>query len=245
VAARRVPPLEAALRRVVRDLDGLSVPWALVGGLAVSARAEPRTTRDVDAAVGVRSDAEAESVVYSLQARGYVTRAVLEHQSTGRLATVRFEPADGRSPAVLIDVLFASSGIEPEVAAGAERLAVLRGLEVPVASVGHLIALKVLARDDRHRPQDVDDLRALLAESSTDDRRQAREALALITARGFHRSRDLLGAFDALLRDEGFDPAGGLRMPTAPGSTRRRAAGQRPRSATAWPMSKLSSAPAQ
>lgn len=209
MAARRVPPLEAALRRVVRDLDGLSVPWALVGGLAVSARAEPRTTRDVDAVVGVRNDAEAESVVFSLQSRGYATRSVLEHQSTGRLATVRFEPTDGRRPVVLVDVLFASSGIEPEVAAGAERLAVLRGLEVPVASVGHLIALKVLARDDRSRPQDADDLRALLAESAPDDRRQAREALALITARGFQRGRDLIGAFDALLRDEGLVPVGG------------------------------------
>ncbi|HEU4403851.1 MAG TPA: nucleotidyl transferase AbiEii/AbiGii toxin family protein [Polyangiaceae bacterium] len=208
MAARRVPPLEAALRQVVRDLDELGVPWALVGGLAVSARAEPRTTRDVDAAVGVRNDAEAESVVFSLQSLGYVTRAVLEHQSTGRLATVRFEPSGGRRPTVLVDVLFASSGIEPEVASCAERLAVLRGLDVPVASVGHLIALKVLARDDRQRPQDADDLRALLAESSSDDRRQARDALGLITARGFHRGRDLLSAFGTLLRDEGLDDGG-------------------------------------
>jgi hypothetical protein len=36
---------------------------------------------------------------------------------------------------------------------------------VPVARIGHLMALKVLARDDRRRPQDFDDLRALRREA--------------------------------------------------------------------------------
>jgi len=48
--------LEAALRHIVSDLDALGVRWAIVGGLAVSARAEPRTTRDVDVAVAVTCD---------------------------------------------------------------------------------------------------------------------------------------------------------------------------------------------
>jgi hypothetical protein len=38
--------------------------FALVGGLAVSVRAEVRFTRDVDLAVAVSSDAEAESLVH-------------------------------------------------------------------------------------------------------------------------------------------------------------------------------------
>jgi hypothetical protein len=40
--------LEAALRRVSADLTRPDVQWALIGGFAVSARAEPRFTRDVD-----------------------------------------------------------------------------------------------------------------------------------------------------------------------------------------------------
>jgi len=40
--------LEAALRRVADDLDKSGRLWALVGGFAVSARVEPRFTRDVD-----------------------------------------------------------------------------------------------------------------------------------------------------------------------------------------------------
>ena len=43
--------VEAALRRVTADLDRRRLGWALVGGFAVSARAEPRFTRDVDVAV--------------------------------------------------------------------------------------------------------------------------------------------------------------------------------------------------
>jgi hypothetical protein len=47
----RVNVLEAALRRMAADLERYGRRWALVGGFAVSARAEPRFTRDIDAAV--------------------------------------------------------------------------------------------------------------------------------------------------------------------------------------------------
>lgn len=40
--------LEAVLRRAAGDLGDLGRGWALVGALAVSARAEPRFTRDID-----------------------------------------------------------------------------------------------------------------------------------------------------------------------------------------------------
>lgn len=43
--------VEAALRRIASDLDLRQAEWALIGGFAVSARAEPRFTRDVDVAV--------------------------------------------------------------------------------------------------------------------------------------------------------------------------------------------------
>jgi hypothetical protein len=38
-------PLTAALRRASEDLNRSGLRWALVGGFAVSARAEPRFTR--------------------------------------------------------------------------------------------------------------------------------------------------------------------------------------------------------
>lgn len=49
---------------------------------------------------------------------------------------------------MVVDVLFASSGIEPELVRAAEPIEVLPSLTVPVARTGHLIAVKLLARDD-------------------------------------------------------------------------------------------------
>lgn len=63
--------LELALRRVALDLGKRDVRWALAGGFAVSARSEPRFTRDVDVAVAVADDAAAESLVHSLLSEGY------------------------------------------------------------------------------------------------------------------------------------------------------------------------------
>ena len=185
-------PLESVLRAIAAGLDRRGVPWTLVGGLAVSARAEPRTTRDVDVAVAVADDAAAEALVFSLGTEGWEVSAAVEQDARGRLATIRLRPPfDRRSRGVVVDVLFASSGIELEVAREAERIEVLPGLVVPVALLGHLIALKVLARDDRTRPRDAEDLRGLFAEASDEDLGLARAALGRISALGFHRGRDL------------------------------------------------------
>lgn len=113
-------PLENALRRIAEDLRKLDKSWALVGGLAVGARAEPRTTRDVDLAIAVADDQEAESLVFRLQSLGYAVLVVLEQDATGRLATVRLRPPSEPEGGVLVDLLFASSGIEPEITRAAE-----------------------------------------------------------------------------------------------------------------------------
>ena len=184
-------PVTGALQQIAKDLGVLGRKWALVGGLAVSARAEPRTTRDVDLAVAVTNDADAEALILALQARGYRVLMALEQETTKRLATVRLLPPAGTTQGVVTDLLFASSGIECEIVDSAENLAILPDFEVPVARLGHLLALKVLARDDRRRPQDWDDIRALLAETTAEDLAQARIALSLIEQRGFHRDKPL------------------------------------------------------
>jgi hypothetical protein len=124
-----VSVLESALRRLCADLRAARIKFALVGGLAVSVRTEPR---------------------------------------------------------------FASSGIEGEIVEEAELLEVLRELSIPVARTGHLIALKILSRDDEIRPQDVVDLRALTKKASREEIARARKALKLIESRGFQRGRPLL-----------------------------------------------------
>ena len=170
--------VEAALRRVTADLDRRRLGWALVGGFAVSARAEPRFTRDVDVAVAVIDDRAAEQNVHDLVAGGYRLLASVEQEAVGRLATVRLSPVAGD---VVVDVLFASSGIEPEIVRSAEAIEILPGLVVPVARTGHLIALKLLARDDESRPQDLADLRSLHEVATREDVDLARSAIHLIT----------------------------------------------------------------
>lgn len=193
-------PLGNALSRITGDLAESKTPFALVGGLAVSARTEPRFTRDADIAVIVDSDEQAEELVYSLKAAGYSIDTLVEQESVSRLATVRLSPAGADLSGIVVDLLFASSGIEREVVENAERLRVLEGIEVPVARVSHLIALKVLSRDDVKRPQDLVDLRALLKVASETDLNEARKACALIAERGYARGRDLQRDFESLLQ---------------------------------------------
>lgn len=190
---------EVSLRRAVADLDAVGARWVLVGGLAVSAWVEPRLTRDVDVAAAVDDDPAAEALVTELAARGWRPMAAVEQDAAGRLATVRLALTGSSGPGAVLDVLFASSGIEPEVVAAAERLEILPGLVVPVARQGHLVALKLLARDDERRPQDLTDLRALRGALRGSERDLAAAAVALIEARGYARGRDLRAALDRLL----------------------------------------------
>jgi hypothetical protein len=185
-------PLEDALRRAIDDLQQLGVDFALVGGLAVSIRAEPRFTRDVDCAVSVTDDRDAERVVSELLGRGYRASAQVEQETARRLATMRLTGPTDRS--AVVDLLFASSGIEREIVRDAETIDVLPGIRCKVARCGHLLALKVLARDDDSRPQDKADLVALLKVASAEDLEQAREAARLIAQRGFARGKADLSA---------------------------------------------------
>lgn len=185
--------LADALIRLEADLRAIRARWSLVGGLAVSARAEPRTTRDIDVAIAVADDQEAEAFARRLVARGYRIDAHLEHKETDRLSTVRFlTPA--KTPGILADTLFASSGIEREVTAEADLLEVLPGFFAPVAKTGHLLALKVLAlrpENPQERPQDAADIRELLRVADRDEIQRARDGLDLISRRGFDRGKDL------------------------------------------------------
>ncbi len=99
----------------------------------------------------------------------------------------------------LLTSLFAPSGIESEIVNEAEPIEVIKGLQLPVARVGHLIALKLLARDDATRPQDSVYIRALLKEADDQEIALARGAISLIESRGYARGRDLKSDLDKLL----------------------------------------------
>jgi hypothetical protein len=77
--------------------------------------------------VAVTRDEDAEALVGFLKVRGYEIAALVEQEAANRLATVRLIPPG--APSLVVDLLFAS------------------------ATIPHLIATKVLSRDDGRRPQ--------------------------------------------------------------------------------------------
>jgi hypothetical protein len=188
-------PLAEVCRLALADIERLRLSCAIVGGVAVGVRCVERLTRDVDVAVSVPGDREAEAAARALMQAGYVLDVMLENTATARLATVRLlSPLDR---ATRVDVLFASCGIEPEIVAAADELEVL-GARCRVGALGHLIATKVLSRSER-RPQDDLDLAAMLPGAEPRDLELARSALALIAARGCARSKDLAHELDEAL----------------------------------------------
>lgn len=191
-------PVIRTLHRVQRDLVRQKVKFALVGGLAVSARGHSRYTADIDIAVAVSSDNESERIVAALLGRGYRVQTLIEQEAVGRLATVRLEGPLPAAPVVIVDLLFASCGIEPEIVSGAETVEIGRGLRMPVARTGHLIAMKVLS-ETPVRLKDQTDLMNFIKDMSDDELADARAALALMTERGFNRDRDLLASLEEFI----------------------------------------------
>jgi len=188
------PAPQLALAAICAELERANRRFALVGGLAVSVRAEVRFTRDVDLAVCVEDDSDAEALVYQLRAAGYSPLASVEHATRQRLATVRLLAPQG----VKVDLLFASSGIEDEVVARATLVDMGASGRLPVASAEELLALKVLSMTDS-RLQDRLDAQRLLEFVPDIDLARVRSHLDRITDRGFHREQALQAKLETLL----------------------------------------------
>lgn len=176
---------ERALRGIVAELGNRGRSFALVGGLAVSIRAEVRFTRDVDLAVLVRDDADAEALVHALSGAGYRPLAVVEQDTATRLSTVRLAAPEG----VVVDLLFASSGLELEIVTRAETMELPEVGAVPVARAEELLAMKILSMREGRLQDRIDAQR--LIEVGDIDLSSVRADLALIRERGFDRGQDL------------------------------------------------------
>lgn len=178
--------LASVLRDLTADLTRIGVPFAVVGGIAASARGEPRFTRDVDVAVAVSGDEHAEGILFQLGRLGYVVRATVEHDAVGRLATARLQHSCG----IVCDLIFATCGVEAEIIRDAEPLDLFDEVQVMTATTEGLLAMKVLSATDQ-RPRDLEDIRSLTQAQPDYDERRLLELLRLITERGFQRQQDL------------------------------------------------------
>lgn len=182
---------------VTRPLHRIGARFAVIGGMAVSYRTIERFTKDVDLAIAVEDDAQAEQVVNAIKGSGYFADTIMEQEAADRLSTVRMVPHGDRE--MFVDLLFASSGIESEVVASATNVEITPGLTAPVANIPSLISLKVLSGDWKRRPQDIVDLQYLIKSASPSDLTEARHLLDLITTRGYNRNKDLQKDLDGYI----------------------------------------------
>ena len=184
---------------VKTTLADLELPWALIGGLAISAQTDPRFTEDIDISLFLPTDNEVEQLIFTLQRKGWRAETILEHTYFDKdiIATVRF--LTPKSPTVHVDILFASSGIEKEIIEQAEVIEIFQGIEIPIAQIGHLLALKILS-ESPERSRDTQDIKNLITFATEEDIQLAKDSCQLITQRGFHRQRQLIQLLDAHLQ---------------------------------------------
>jgi len=190
------------LSSTITCLDDFEVRYALIGGLAVSARSEPRFTRDVDLIVEAVTDADAEQLIRAMLGRGFMVHAQLEQKTDGRLATVRLvkraDPEGG-----IVDLFFASSGVEQEVLEAATLEELTEEIALPIVQAEDLIALKLLAVHNRRRPRDTEDVLNLIDSVPKERLNRTRELLKLIEARRPLSGKGLEEILDELIEASG------------------------------------------
>jgi hypothetical protein len=144
-------PLESAVVEAASVFDSLSIPHALIGGLAVAVWGEPRATLDADWLVWVPAEA-LEPAIASLGEQ-------LQLMTSDPLAFVRQTrvlPAKS-SRQVRCDIVFGTLPWEKRAIARAQPKQVA-GRQVPVAAIEDLILMKLISE----REQDRGDARRLL-----------------------------------------------------------------------------------
>jgi hypothetical protein len=236
--------LERSYARLAAAFDALEAPWALAGSLAVSARLEPAYMTHASVILPVQDEEIAHALLDGLADAGLHLLSVteqmsvknwdhehgrpadpahieIEHHPNGVVAGARLVDDTGERDLDL-DLIFAASGIESEITAGAEPLEILPGQEFAVARTGHLIALTLLSFGETGRQPQPDhfesmdafdaeqayggirehaDLKALTDAATDEDWRLAWEAVDLMTSRSATRSRDLRTELAAFLAE--------------------------------------------
>jgi predicted nucleotidyltransferase len=185
--------LENYVKELVKWFDLNQISYSLIGGIAVAFRAIERATKDVDFAIAVSNDEQAENIIMNLRSLGFKVNTLLEQTEHGRIATVRL--LRGASDSVYIDLLFSSSGIEKEIVSTSEDVELFSDFNVKIASLPALLAMKVLS-NSQSRPQDLLDIKSLLQNANNSEIEEATKLLKLIAERGYGRKKDLINEFE-------------------------------------------------
>lgn len=167
------PRLWPTLVDAATVLETRGIPFALIGGLAVSLRGQPRMTVDVDL-VALTDPDRALEIVRELASTPF------EPLFPGVEEVVRRSfilPLRHRSTGIRVDLAIGMSGFERE-AVGRATPVTIGARDIPVVSVEDLLVMKALAG----RPQDDQDIRGIVAAQR--DAIDWARCLALATALG-------------------------------------------------------------
>lgn len=138
--------LSRLLRDAVAALEEAGLSFAVMGGCARNAYAEPRGTKDVDLVVAADAT-RYPRIVQALADRGFYAASTVGGGGEDAVPDLTLNrDADGRR----IDLLFAHTEFERGALERSQRQEPFAGISVPVVSVEDLIIYKVLA----DRPQD-------------------------------------------------------------------------------------------
>lgn len=133
---------DAFCRFAFTFLEEQGVRYLVIGGLAVVAVGEPRTTADADAIVFL-SPSEAEALIGLADGAGFEVQPVVERERLATTGTLRF-----RRGRFQIDLITASLPFEEAAFRRASRHE-LFGVLLPFPSPEDLILFKVLAGRDK------------------------------------------------------------------------------------------------
>ncbi len=173
--------------------------FALIGGFAVGVYAVPRFTKNIDFVVAVDSDRETEMILHTFIEDGFLIDPLMVHQSTGRKTTARIFLPASRSVSPDLDLLFSFCGIEKEIVEATKDREIVPGVVLPVCSLSHLIALKVLSERES-RPNDRADLIALLSKCSAADIADVKTTSELIQEREYGQGENLNAKFSRIYK---------------------------------------------
>ncbi len=146
-------PLQQTLFDAAKFLDAERVPYALIGGLAVSLRGQPRMTADVDLVI-LADVSRCLELAQGLEATNFkpLFDGVAEVIQKAFIFPLRH-----RTTSVKVDLALGLSGFEQQIVSRAKRLS-LAGNEIAVATAEDLLMMKLLAG----RPQDEQDIQGLI-----------------------------------------------------------------------------------
>lgn len=170
------------LARVTRALDVASIGWAVIGATALAAHGVSRSTADLDLLVIDPRALERENWT-SLEAEGAEVERNLGDPTDPLAGVVRIRDRSSRS----VDVVVGRGGWQRDVLDRAVQFE-LDGAAIRVVTAADLVLLKLYAGG----PQDLDDVRRLLATEARDDiRRDVEERISSLPRRAVRTWREV------------------------------------------------------